>query len=400
MKINHRVRSPLLAAATLLCAAAGAAAPGAAAQGGPLALNAAAARSAATDRAMELSTSLRRGGYAVVIDLDVNELSFRKGASVLWTAPIGTGTGLRLDAGDQEWDFSTPNGVFHVQYKEQNPVWIAPDWYFIENDLPVPPRDHESRYFPGGLGAAAVYIGHELAIHGTDKPELLGLRVSHGCIRLSDKDAKRLYHNVQIGTEVVIVGGERLEEERQDELEAGNDPSTFDPTKVVAKPKPRDPMLERWQRMATPALAEALADELWMPEESSRWPELASLLLDRGLTDADDEALAAVLMGVADLPNDRVEREYRTFLADAFARGTLRSLLVLSDLDRTHRERAAEAIVAAAVELYGGEMEGPAVPWPTSRVPREVVARGGQLGWNALARAEREYRQESGRGSI
>src|SRR5690606_358254 len=120
-------------------------------------------------------------------------------------------TGLMMqDHDDRDWDFSTPNGVFQVQFKERDPVWIAEDWYFIENGLPVPPPNDRSRYFPGGLGAAAVYFSRELAIHGTDKPELLGQRVSHGCIRLSNADALRLYHNVQVGTEVVIVGGEDI----------------------------------------------------------------------------------------------------------------------------------------------------------------------------------------------
>jgi lipoprotein-anchoring transpeptidase ErfK/SrfK len=80
---------------------------------------------------------------------------------------VGTGTGLRLEGPDGEWDFSTPDGIFHVQYKEESPVWMAPDWYFIENKLPVPPPNDAKRRFPGGLGAAAVYIGEGLAIHGT-----------------------------------------------------------------------------------------------------------------------------------------------------------------------------------------------------------------------------------------
>src|SRR5690606_25878301 len=130
------------------------------------------------------SEALAKGRYAVVIDLDHNQLHFKQADVTLWSAPIGTGTGLMMQDGDSDWDFSTPNGVFHVQFKERDPVWIAEDWYFVENGLPVPPPNDPKRYFPGGLGAAAVYIDHDLAIHGTDKPELLGQRVSHGCIRL------------------------------------------------------------------------------------------------------------------------------------------------------------------------------------------------------------------------
>jgi hypothetical protein len=50
----------------------------------------------------------------VVVDLDVNQLRFMDGERVLWSAPVGTGTGLQLRSKDGEWDFSTPTGVFLV----------------------------------------------------------------------------------------------------------------------------------------------------------------------------------------------------------------------------------------------------------------------------------------------
>ncbi|HEU0078910.1 MAG TPA: L,D-transpeptidase, partial [Longimicrobiaceae bacterium] len=207
MKSTRRFAARALAA-LCLAAAALAAAPADAAAQAPFPV-----RSASTLRIPRASPGLSAGKYVVVIDLDANLLHFTRDRRVLWSAPVGTGTGLRLEGPDGEWDFSTPDGVFHVQYKEESPVWMAPDWYFVENKLPVPPPGDPKRRFPGGLGAAAVYIGEGLAIHGTDKPDLLGQRVSHGCIRLHNRDAVRLFHNVQVGTEVVIVGGERAREE-------------------------------------------------------------------------------------------------------------------------------------------------------------------------------------------
>lgn len=386
MKSNSSLWTRGVAIAAGFAALTGAA-PAAGAQSGPLAMSSERAEARSSDEAMRVSRSLARGGYAVVVDLDANELSFRQGREVLWTAPIGTGTGLRLETDEQEWDFSTPNGVFQVQYKEENPTWIAPDWYFIENDLPIPPRDDPRRRFPGGLGAAAVYIGHDLAIHGTDKPELLGQRVSHGCIRLSDADAQRLFHNVQIGTEVVIIGGE---EHVAPDAIGGNDPSTFSPGR--SRPRPKDPMLERWKEMPTRQLGSVLRGELWMPESTTRWTDVASLLLTRAVREGDDAALAAVLKGVADLPSGRVEREYRTYLADALVRAPMRSLEALSELDRSEREIAASAIVAAVAGLYSGDLDAPSAPWPTTRIPRGSVRAEGRLGWNALARAERGHR--------
>jgi lipoprotein-anchoring transpeptidase ErfK/SrfK len=391
MKISIQ-RSALAAVAVVLLAAP------AVAQTGPLAMNGE-SRAHRNDRAYQMSESLQRGGYAVVVDLDENLLHFRQGRETLWSAPIGTGTGLRLETDANEWDFATPDGVFQVQYKEENPVWIAPDWFFIENDLPIPPKKDPKRYFPGGLGQAAVYIGHDLAIHGTDKEDLLGQRVSHGCIRLANADAQRLFHNVQIGTEVVIVGGETAAAEIAALAESlGNDPSNFDPGE--SKPRPPDPLLERWASLDTDELVSVMADELWMPDETARWDEAASLLMKRALDDGDDDALAGIIMRAADLPSVRIEREYGTYLTDAFARSPMQMLTVLSELDRDYRDRAAAAIVAASVGLWGGDAAGVLVPWPTRRVPESTVGSDERLGWRALARAEREYREQGQRASI
>ena len=44
-------------------------------------------------------------------------------------------------------------------------------------------------------------------IHGTNKPQSIGLNASHGCIRMNNRDAEELYSIVKIGTSVAIVGG-------------------------------------------------------------------------------------------------------------------------------------------------------------------------------------------------
>jgi hypothetical protein len=359
------------------------------AQSSPLAVNAPAAGASP----VASSSALEKGRYAVVIDLDDNMLHFKQGEITLWSAPVGTGTGLRLETEDRSWNFATPQGTFQVKYKEENPTWIAPDWYFIENNLPVPPREDKRRFFPGGLGAAAVYIGKDLAIHGTDKPELLGQRVSHGCIRLSNKDALRLYHNVQVGTEVVIIGGENLPEPKA--AVKGNDPSTFNP---ASKPPPPDPQLERWKRMATPQLLDALEDELWKDGKRSRWSEVTGLLIRRALKD-DTDALRGVLARVNDLPDDVVEREYRTYVADIYLRRPLPTLEALSSLSLRDRSRIADAIVAGTMGLYYGDLEAHSAPWPTRRVPQSLIETSARRGWLALQRAEGEFRGQGERRS-
>lgn len=44
-------------------------------------------------------------------------------------------------------------------------------------------------------------------IHGTDKPSILGQHISHGCIRMHNRDVEDLYIKVSCGTRVIIYGG-------------------------------------------------------------------------------------------------------------------------------------------------------------------------------------------------
>jgi hypothetical protein len=318
------------------------------------------------------------GGAFVLIDLDENVLRFMHGEEVLWEAPVGTGTGLRLRTDDAQWEFTTPRGVFEVQFKEELPVWYLPDWYFIERNLPVPPDNHPSRRLEGQLGVAAVYLGEEIAIHGTDKPELLGQRVSHGCIRLENKYAQRLYHNVQIGTPIVIVGGEYL------------DTIAPVPTPVPGPPRPRpaDPLAG----VPTPEILSRLGRALENSDTAGAWVPLASRLITRGLRD-DADALRGLLRLAGTAETEELNIEYATFLADAFSRGTLRAVVSLARIDEEDRERASRAIVEATLALYAGSALDEQAPWPSRRLHNGMLGPEGRAGWEAIFDAEREYRE-------
>ncbi|MBV9110866.1 MAG: L,D-transpeptidase [Gemmatimonadetes bacterium] len=338
------------------------------------------------------SEALARGGYAVIVDLDENQLYFAKGRRVLWSAPVGTGTGLRMESDRDAWDFHTPNGAFHVTHKAVEPDWIAPDWYFLEHGLRVPGPNDPKRRFVRGLGSAAVYIGQGLAIHGTDKPELLGRRVSHGCIRLSNANALRLYHDVQIGTEVVIVGGSRDA--------VSEPPPSSRSSRPEGTPPPRDPFVVQLEGEGTDALLSRLDDELVadaFAEGEPRWPSVASVLIFRGVKDGDDDALAGLLTRIDDLGEGRLHDEYAVILADAFSQGPLRTVDVLGSLDRQPRAEVARAIVSASVGLYPGDPGDVATPWPTKRAPRDVLeTSAARRGWDALRAAEDDMRETRG----
>ncbi len=168
-------------------------------------VGAAAAAGTVLDRA-----ALEAPGRYVVIHLAENRAYVLEGRRVLWSAPVATGTGFRLEHSQRAWKFGTPRGVFRVERKEKDPVWVKPDWAYIEEGQPVPSADAPDRRQPGTLGTTALYIGYELAMHGTDHPDLVlrpdpaERRVSHGCIRFTNEDARELYYLVDVGTPVLI----------------------------------------------------------------------------------------------------------------------------------------------------------------------------------------------------
>ncbi len=146
----------------------------------------------------------------VVVHLAENRVFLIDGTEVVWSAPAGTGNGFRLNGQGRRWTFTTPKGLFTVRRKEKDPIWEAPDWYYVEKGIRIPPLDHRSRRIPGVMGNTAIYLGDGIAIHGTNNPALLlnpdpeRRRVSHGCIRLTNESARELYHLVDVDTPVLV----------------------------------------------------------------------------------------------------------------------------------------------------------------------------------------------------
>jgi L,D-transpeptidase ErfK/SrfK len=109
------------------------------------------------------------------------------------TFPIGIG-----DLGKD-----TPVGTYTVIEKIINPAWHVPESIRKEKpELPrvVPPGPDN----PMGSHALRLSLGTVL-IHGTDRPWGIGMRSSHGCLRLYPEDIVRLFKLVNLGTRVSIV---------------------------------------------------------------------------------------------------------------------------------------------------------------------------------------------------
>jgi L,D-transpeptidase YbiS len=95
-------------------------------------------------------------------------------------------------------------GSLTVLGKERNPVWIRPDWSYVEENMPVPPENDPDRLVRGVLGKYALLLGNGYKIHGTTFTDLLGTHFTHGCISLGDDDLEFIYRSVKIGTKVYI----------------------------------------------------------------------------------------------------------------------------------------------------------------------------------------------------
>ena len=142
----------------------------------------------------------------ILVDTARNHLYIRYRDRVMLDALASTGSGTILDKPGEtqgQWIFDTPRGEFFVQSKLTNPVWVKPDWAFIEEGLAVP-QNQVDRIEPGVLGEYALGFGKGYFIHGTLYTRLLGKNVTHGCIRLNDDDLKSVYRLAKVGTPILI----------------------------------------------------------------------------------------------------------------------------------------------------------------------------------------------------
>jgi lipoprotein-anchoring transpeptidase ErfK/SrfK len=197
----------------------------------------------------------------IVVSINDNRLWYREGSRTLFTSRVATGSGKELvQEGGLHWKFETPRGRLVVESKETDPVWVPPDWHYMElagkkhlgviklarnqtialpkglkiavvgNDVVtefpdghmepfetregkeivangniiVPPFGTNQRKYTGTLGVNRLYLGDGYGLHGTDEPASIGRSASHGCVRLRNEDIETLYRIVPVGTVVYI----------------------------------------------------------------------------------------------------------------------------------------------------------------------------------------------------
>lgn len=125
---------------------------------------------------------LRPVATRIIVDLSARRVSlYERGRRVLWTrAAIGTAA------------TPTPLGLFYVNQR-------------------LIPSNPNGPFGPGAIGISAFSEvltgwtqGGPVAIHGTNRPELIGRRVSNGCIRVRNPVLLRLFARAPAGTPVTV----------------------------------------------------------------------------------------------------------------------------------------------------------------------------------------------------
>jgi L,D-transpeptidase ErfK/SrfK len=116
---------------------------------------------------------------------------------LVYTHPIGIG----------KVGWKTPEGVTKITRRQKDPIWHVPVSVIKEHKENG--EDLDKVIGPGPdnpLGRYAFYLAWpSYLIHGTNKPAGVGLRSSHGCIRLYPEDIESFYDMIPVGTQVRVV---------------------------------------------------------------------------------------------------------------------------------------------------------------------------------------------------
>jgi L,D-transpeptidase ErfK/SrfK len=116
---------------------------------------------------------------------------------VVFTHPIGIG----------KMGWRTPEGVTKITRRQKDPTWHVP--VSVRKEHHDNGEDLEPVIGPGPdnpLGKYAFYLEWpSYLIHGTNKPSGVGLRSSHGCMRLYPEDIEQFFNMIPVGTQVRVV---------------------------------------------------------------------------------------------------------------------------------------------------------------------------------------------------
>ena len=111
-----------------------------------------------------------------------------------------------VSVGRMDWE--TPLGKTKIVAKKKDPDWRPPqslkDEAIAEGEEPLPDIVMAGPDNP--LGRYAIRLGIPgYLIHSTNKPYGVGMRVTHGCLRMYPEDIESLFDQVAVGTQVQLI---------------------------------------------------------------------------------------------------------------------------------------------------------------------------------------------------
>lgn len=111
-----------------------------------------------------------------------------------------------VSVGRMDWE--TPLGQTKIVTKTKDPDWRPPqslkDEAIADGNEPLPDIVKAGPDNPLGRYAMRLGIPGYL-IHSTNKPYGVGMRVTHGCLRMYPEDIERLFEDIPVGTPVHLV---------------------------------------------------------------------------------------------------------------------------------------------------------------------------------------------------
>ena len=116
----------------------------------------------------------------------------------LITFPVGLG----------RMDWKTPLGISTIDLKLEKPAWYPPQ--SVRDEYKNQGKFLPAEVLPGpdnplGELAMRISIPGGYFIHGTNRPDGVGMEISHGCIRLFPEDINYIFQLTDIGTEVILL---------------------------------------------------------------------------------------------------------------------------------------------------------------------------------------------------
>ncbi len=275
-----------------------------------------------------LPASVREG---VVVNVAAMRIFYfpphKKGEpQVVYTHPIGIG----------KVGWKTPEGTTKIVSRQKDPVWVVPKSVRDEHaesgeklpqQVPAGPDNPLGQYmfrlqWPSYL------------IHGTNKPYGVGMRSSHGCMRLYPEDIAVFFNLIPIGTKVTVVN--------QPYLFGWRDKTLYLQAYAVLEDDSRDWSANRKRlldQMLKPKVHPELAQKVHAEDQQVNWQRIGELAHSpRGIpvpVSADqqgvDEVLGHARLVANTLPTGSNwdgksgllidEKTYRELLGDRSAEG-------------------------------------------------------------------------------